>query len=74
MLPLALLRVLINMNGEKMGNLFAGATGNTITATSFGIYEARVLRGTIWSDWSRIPVNIHVTPPTKAPPIYHKIR
>ncbi|MGN6211870.1 fibronectin type III domain-containing protein [Parafilimonas sp.] len=54
---------------RKNGNLIAGATGNTITATSFGIYEARVLRGTLWSDWSRIPVNIHVTPPTKAPPI-----
>ena len=36
---------------------------------SLGTYDARVLRGSIWSDWSHIPVVLHITPPTVTPPI-----
>jgi predicted esterase len=41
---------------RKNGVVIPGATGHSITATSLGIYDARVLRGTRWSEWSRIPV------------------
>ena len=41
------------------GNLIGGATSNTLNVTAPGLYEARVQRnGTLWSDWSHVPVNI----------------
>jgi len=40
------------------GNLISGANGNTLNVTGPGLYEARVQRDGIWSDWSHVPVNI----------------
>ncbi|MBS1745373.1 MAG: fibronectin type III domain-containing protein [Bacteroidetes bacterium] len=54
---------------RKNGNLISGATGNTFNVTSLGTYDAKVLRGSTWSDWSHIPVVIQITPPTITPPI-----
>lgn len=54
---------------RKNGALINGASGNSINVTTLGTYDARVLRGSIWSDWSRTPAVIHITPPTVAPPI-----
>lgn len=54
---------------RKNGILISGATGNSIHVTSLGTYEARVLRGSTWSDWSHIPATIHISPPTITPPI-----
>ncbi|MFT3948647.1 MAG: PA14 domain-containing protein [Agriterribacter sp.] len=41
---------------RKNGDLITGATTNTITATELGTYDCRIKRGTLWSDWSPIPV------------------
>ncbi len=43
---------------RKNGQLISGANTNTITATSIGIYDCRVLRGTEWSPWSPMPVEL----------------
>lgn len=45
----------------------ANATSNTIQATSIGTYKCRILSGTIWSDWSRIPLVIKYKAATAAP-------
>src|SRR4029078_6820288 len=51
---------------RKDGVLIPGATYNTIQATDFGTYSARVMRNGMWSEWSRIPVIIKAVagPPT----------
>ncbi|SFQ52784.1 fibronectin type III domain-containing protein [Parafilimonas terrae] len=54
---------------RRNGVVIAGATGNSLHVTSLGKYEARVLRGSTWSDWSHTPAIIHITPPTVTPPI-----
>ncbi len=54
---------------RKNGIIMQGAEENSIHITSLGTYEARVLRGSTWSDWSHIPVLIHITLPTLTPPI-----
>lgn len=41
---------------RKNGVVIPGATTNTIQATTLGSYDARVLRGSLWSEWSRTPV------------------
>ncbi|HMH20626.1 MAG TPA: fibronectin type III domain-containing protein [Puia sp.] len=50
-------------NGVAMSN-----TGNTISVTDTGTFDARVMRGTTWSDWSRTPAHIFrktaTVPPT----------
>jgi hypothetical protein len=43
---------------RKDGVLISGASSNTITATSGGVYTARVQRNGVWSDWSHVPVSI----------------
>ena len=43
---------------RKDGVLISGATSNTITATSGGVYSARVQRNGMWSEWSPVPVSI----------------
>jgi len=43
---------------RKDGVLIPGATGNTLSVNQLGTYDARVLRNGIWSEWSRIPVQI----------------
>jgi len=45
------------------------ATTNTITVTTTGTYDCRVLSGSIWSDWSHVPVVIATKAPTITPPI-----
>ncbi|MGN6617527.1 MAG: T9SS type A sorting domain-containing protein [Ilyomonas sp.] len=51
---------------RKDGILISGADSNSIEVTTAGTYEARVLRGTIWSDWSHTPVVITVASNTKS--------
>src|SRR6185312_14243901 len=43
---------------RRNDSVIAGATSNSITVTQPGLYDARVLRGTTWSDWSHKPVSI----------------
>ena len=44
---------------RRNGTLIPGAASNTLNVTAPGLYEARVQRnGTLWSDWSHVPVNI----------------
>lgn len=45
---------------RKNGELIPGANTNTITATSLGVYDCRILRGTDWSPWSPIPVELKI--------------
>lgn len=45
---------------RKNGKIITNATSNTLQVTSAGKYEARVRRGTKWSDWSHTPVIIGV--------------
>ncbi|GAC1418121.1 MAG: hypothetical protein NVSMB67_05330 [Flavisolibacter sp.] len=54
---------------RKDGTTIGGATTNTLIISQTGSYDARVLRGSIWSDWSRIPVVISIKAPTTAPTI-----
>ena len=54
---------------RKNGTVISGATSNTINVTDLGTYDAKVLRGSTWSDWSHTPVVIQITPPTVTPPI-----
>lgn len=54
---------------RKDGNIISGATSNSITVTSTGTYDARVRRGSIWSDWSHTPVVIKTKTPTVPPTI-----
>ncbi|RAJ06943.1 fibronectin type III domain protein [Chitinophaga skermanii] len=53
----------------KNDTLIAGATGNTIVATTPGVYKARLKRGSDWSYWSPIPVTISVRTGTPPPAI-----
>ncbi len=62
---------------RKDGVLISGATSNTINVTgsavagnaALGLYSARVRLGTIWSDWSPIPVNVKIKDATIPPTI-----
>jgi fibronectin type 3 domain-containing protein/predicted esterase len=54
---------------RKDNIIIKGAISNAINVTSLGTYEARVLKGTLWSDWSHLPVKVQITPPTVTPPI-----
>lgn len=54
---------------RKDGNIISGATSNSINVTSTGTYDARVRRGSIWSDWSHTPVVIKTKTPTVPPTI-----
>jgi predicted esterase len=40
------------------GTVIPGATSNTLNVTAPGLYEARVQRDGVWSDWSHVPINI----------------
>jgi 5-hydroxyisourate hydrolase-like protein (transthyretin family)/predicted esterase len=56
---------------RRNGVIIPGATGNTIQATQLGIYDARIKRGNIWSEWSKVPVELKTgsnTPPPPPPP------
>jgi large repetitive protein len=54
---------------RRNGNLIAGATTHTYTATQTGIYTARVRRNGVWSEWSRTPVEVKIKTPTVSPTI-----
>lgn len=62
---------------RRNGELISGATGNTITisgtATSgsnaLGVYTARIRSGSVWSDWSPIPVEVKIKAATVSPDI-----
>jgi len=54
---------------RKNGVLIPGATGNEYVATELGTYDCRIRRGTIWSDWSPIPVVLKMKGATVPPPI-----
>jgi large repetitive protein len=54
---------------RKDGITIAGANFNIYHATVAGTYSARVLKGGIWSEWSRIPVIVKVKDPTVSPAI-----
>jgi hypothetical protein len=43
---------------RKDGVVITGATSRSIQATALGTYDARVRRGTTWSEWSKIPVQL----------------
>lgn len=57
--------------------LIPGATGNTFVVSgtavignnALGTYSARVRKGTVWSDWSPIPVEIKIKAATVPPTI-----
>ncbi len=44
-------------------------TGNSIQATTVGVYSARLRKGTVWSEWSPVPVEIKIKAPTVTPNI-----
>ncbi|MGI8952116.1 MAG: fibronectin type III domain-containing protein [Chitinophagaceae bacterium] len=54
---------------RKDGVVISGATSNTLHVTQTGVYDARIKRGLIWSDWSHTPVQIKIKAPTVTPPI-----
>ena len=54
---------------RKNGIVIPGATSNTYQVNSFGIYDVRVRRGTVWSEWSPVPVEVKLKDPTIPPPI-----
>ncbi|SFE92970.1 Fibronectin type III domain-containing protein [Chitinophaga sp. CF118] len=54
---------------RKDGVTIAGATTNELVVTTFGTYDARIKRGTVWSPWSPSPVVVKLKAPTQTPPI-----
>lgn len=54
---------------RKDGVTIAGATTNELVVTSFGTYDARIKRGTVWSPWSPSPVVVKLKAATQTPPI-----
>ena len=54
---------------RRNGVLMAGSTTNSINVTDTATYDARILRGIYWSDWSHTPVHIKVKDPTVPPTI-----
>lgn len=57
---------------RKNGVVIAGATSNTYTVTSFGTYDCRVRRGTVWSPWSPNPIVVKLKDVTYTPDIQVK--
>ncbi|HTI89860.1 MAG TPA: fibronectin type III domain-containing protein [Puia sp.] len=54
---------------KKDGQLIAGATSNTITATAPGVYSCHFKDGATWSPWSIRPDTISIKAPTVSPAI-----
>ncbi|GAC1705341.1 MAG: hypothetical protein NVS9B7_10180 [Flavisolibacter sp.] len=52
---------------RKDGALIAGASTNSINVTQLGLYDARVQRNGLWSDWSRTPVTLTMATYTLLP-------
>ena len=40
------------------GAIISGATSNTLHVTTPGVYDARVQRDNVWSDWSHVPITV----------------
>lgn len=54
---------------RKNGEVISGANSNEYTVTSYGTYDARIKRGTVWSPWSPKPVVVKEKAATQTPPI-----
>ncbi|RZL12490.1 MAG: hypothetical protein EOO89_19495, partial [Pedobacter sp.] len=54
---------------RKNGIVISGATTNEITVTTVGKYDCRIRRGTVWSIYSPIPVDIKIKAATVSPAI-----
>ncbi len=54
---------------RKDGVVIPGANGHELVVTSFGTYDARIKRGTVWSPWSPTPVVVKLKAATQTPPI-----
>jgi large repetitive protein len=54
---------------RKDGVLIPGANSNSYTATAIGTYSVRVLLGSLWSEWSRVPIQIKIKGATITPNI-----
>jgi hypothetical protein len=50
-----------NYQWRRNGVVLPGQNSNTLTITSPGVYDARVLKGTLWSDWSWMPLRLNTT-------------
>ncbi len=53
---------------RRDGAAFGGNT-NQINVTTTGVYECRTRRGSTWSEWSPVPVEIKLKEPTVSPDI-----
>lgn len=54
----------------KRGVVISGATSNTLIITDTGLYQARVQRNGLWSEWSRTPLYIKLK---AAPPLPNRV-
>ena len=54
---------------RKDGVVLANKTSNTLQVTAYGSYQARIRRGTKWSEWSPIPAVIKPKGETVSPTI-----
>lgn len=54
---------------RKDGVVIPGATSNTLAINALGTYDARIKRGTVWSEWSPIPLVIKTKGATVPPAI-----
>lgn len=54
---------------RKRGVVIPGANSHNLSVSDTGLYEARVKRGGIWSEWSRTPAHIKIKAPTVSPAI-----
>ena len=54
---------------RRNGTVIPGASANTLDVTDIGTYDARVLKGTLWSEWSFTPVVIKLKGATVTPTI-----
>lgn len=54
---------------RKDGVIIPGATSNQINVTSIGTYDCRILRGTLWSVWSPVPLVVKTKGVTISPDI-----
>ncbi|TDX01906.1 fibronectin type III domain-containing protein [Dinghuibacter silviterrae] len=51
------------------GTVIPGATADSLVVTKAGTYDCRLERGTVWTPWSPVPVNIVVQATTQTPNI-----
>ncbi|HEY2727500.1 MAG TPA: hypothetical protein VGI61_10035, partial [Parafilimonas sp.] len=68
-LTLGLVRGFDGYQWRKDGTVIDTATSNTLFVTQPGTYDARVLKGSTWSDWSHTPTAVQVITGAIAPSI-----